>query len=366
VIRLAAGLSSLLALSACAEHTERAEPSAGPGSPPGPPASCAPEAASGLVVKGEDLDGYPPYAVEGCALVYLREDGVLVHRDLTDGTETTMAGADEQPRRPAISAGLVAWEATAGGRSVVRVRRGLEVRTVSGDFEAAAEPRLRESSLVFTGFRAGGDADVWLYDWDEDLATMVIGGPGEQRFADVSAAFVAATDFAEDPDGRYDGDGTDLADVVIYDRRTGALVTRRAPGKQAFPMLGSDGVLAYLEWVLVHPEPKLVAYDLKAGAPLERVSSDRTIAHVVNVTGTYARPALSGGVLEWVQASDGRTALHRAPASGAAPAQVALELPDAVLHAPALTTQAGGGLTIVAATKAIASSRVPRLEVVRR
>jgi len=64
----------------------------------------------------------------------------------------------------------------------------------------------------------------------------VFAGPGEQRFADVSAEYVVATDFSEDPDGKYDGEG-DLADIVVFDRATQTASKRVAEKKQAFPML---------------------------------------------------------------------------------------------------------------------------------
>ena len=130
-------------------------------------------------------------------------------------------------------------------------------------------------------------------------AKLVLGGAGQQRFADVSTAFIAATDFSEDPDGRFDNDGKDLADITVFDRSTGTTTTRKSPGKQAFPMLADNGVLAYLQWSSIHPEPKLVDYELRTGKVLADPAADMHIAQVMYAGSDYARPAVVGmAVLE--------------------------------------------------------------------
>ena len=57
------------------------------------PTSCV-DAAADIAVASVDLNGYPPYAVSGCSLVYVNTSGALVARDLTTGTESTVAAAD--------------------------------------------------------------------------------------------------------------------------------------------------------------------------------------------------------------------------------------------------------------------------------
>jgi hypothetical protein len=67
--------------------------------------------AAGVSVAETDLDGYPPYAVDGCAMAYVSTAGNLMLRDLTSGTEQSVAPAAEAPRRPTLSGGVLAWEA---------------------------------------------------------------------------------------------------------------------------------------------------------------------------------------------------------------------------------------------------------------
>ncbi len=60
--------------------------------------------------------------------------------------------------------------------------------------------------------------------------------------------------------------------MVLFDRATSTATKRHAPGKQAFPILGAPGRVAYLDWVGVQPEPKLDGYTLRIGdldAPVE-------------------------------------------------------------------------------------------------
>ena len=366
----AGGMIAVCMLSACDDSEPAQTGGSGPaptpssssgGTPPGV-AACA-EGASDIAVASEDLNGYPPYAVESCSLVYVSTAGDLVLRDLATRAEEVVARAPERPRRPAMSKELVVWEAEERGARVVRVLprapRG-EAYTIVGAFAMAGEPRVKNDAIVFTAWGSTierSDSDVWLHVAGTRETKLAIGGAGQQRFADVSEKVIVATDFSEDPDGVYDGRGTDLADLVVIDRATGQITRRAAPGKQAFPMLGDGDLLAYLEWSTVHPEPKLVAYDLKVGPLFGQPSADRLVANVTFMSTEYARPAVSGGMLEWVANPDGRTALYRAPLDGsAAPLRVG-GLDDLQLFAPALSS----GFTVLATSRRGVGAVEPKL-----
>ena len=342
---------------------------AGSASPsPSSSATCDASAAAEIEVSTDDLNGFPPYAVAGCTLAYVSRAGDLVVRDLATRTESVVAPAAERPRRPTASVDLVAWEADEGGRSVVRVRRAGVVQTVVGAFASAGEPRASAASVAFTGWNgatAAADTDVWLYDASTGEARVVLGGVGQQRFSDVSSAYVAASDFSEDPDGRFDNDGKDLSDVVLFDRATGAIVKRSLAGKQAFPMLAEGGIVAYLAWSGVHPEPKLVAYELRSGSVVGDPLADVKVADVVYASSEYARPAVAAGTLEWVANPDGRTTLYRAPANGSSPPVAVNGLDDVRLYAPSPTT---AGFTVLATSPRTptTSAVVPRLRAVPR
>jgi hypothetical protein len=301
--------------------------------------------------------------------VYVAKSGALALRDLATGAETTLETAAEAPRRPSVTAGgaLVAWEYGGTGVSGVRVKNGASTITLTGAFAYAGEPRAGGTAVAFTasaGPLATSDTDVWLFDAATGKTALAVGGPAQQRFADVSARWLAVTDFTETPDGLYHADGTDLADVVVLDRMTGTLTRRAAPGKQAFPMLTSTDLVGYLDWSAIHPEPKLVEYQLKAGAIGAEPATDRVIADVRYVASDYARPAAFSGTLEWIANPDGQTVLWRAPADGSAAPAAVSGLDGLVLYAPAPSA----GFTILAAAAAAASAPdfSPRLRAVPR
>jgi hypothetical protein len=302
--------------------------------------------------------------VSGCSLVYVSTAGALVMRDLATGEEETLAGANEQPRRPAASSDVVAWEESEAGAAVIRVRVQSDgsTKTVTGAFVNATEPRVSGTSVAFTAWVTASDADVWLYDATSGVAESVFAGPAEQRFADVSAEYVVATDFSEDPDGKYDGpysDQADLADIVVFDRATRVVTKRVAEKKQAFPMLVNGSLLGYLEWALVHPEPKLEGYAIRVGRIAGPAAEDRTIADVVLRSSEPVRPATVGGTVEWIANPDGTTKLWRAPADGSSAPIAASGLDGLHLYAPA----AAPTFTLVAGSVGAAA---PRLRVVAR
>jgi len=276
----------------------------------------------GIEVDDRELAGYPSYAVAGCTLAYVARAsdsgvaGELRLRDFATAEERVIAPASEQPRRPSTAGGLVAYEAEADGRRVVRVWRAGATTTLTGAFDHAGEPRACGDAVVFTAWLAAdplGDTDVLLYEPATGEIHAVFAGPGQQRFADVGERHVAASDFSEDPDGRFDDNHEDLADIVIYDRQTRALNRHAAPGKQAFPMISGGSAVAYLhwDWAAVHPEPKLAAYTLRLGTLIgATLTSDRALAQVITTSSPYVRPAARSGIVEWIDAPPGQTA-HR-------------------------------------------------------
>jgi hypothetical protein len=165
---------------------------------------------------------------------------------------------------------------------------------------------------------------------------------GQQRFADVSAAHVAWSDFAEDPTGVYSGDGTSLADVVLYDRVTKKSQVIKLTGKQAFPMLAVSGSVGFLDWLAVHPVPKLQDYRILA-LPLADLAAKPVL--VASVQSEVAvRPAANASRVEWVVRWSGKSTLHRARLDAtSSPVEVTLGN-VAEVHAPAGTT----GLSVVA------------------
>jgi len=85
----------------------------------------------------------------------------------------------------------------------------------------------------------------------------------------------------------------------VLDRATGVVARRAKLGKQAFPMLGAEGKIAYLDWGSVHPEPKLSEYDLVLGDAGGGVATDVLVRHIQ--TSVYLRPEAKGTLLEWVE-----------------------------------------------------------------
>ncbi|MDC3954014.1 hypothetical protein [Polyangium jinanense] len=322
------------------------------------PLVCAATAAEGIEVAATDGSGengyslgYAPHAVASCLLVYVHPDGSLRARDLARGGEETLAEAVEAPRRPTAFGGVVAWEALEAGQRVVRVRAEGATRTVTGPFDHAGEPRAAGDAVVFTAWLSAeeaGDTDIFLYEPGKASVIVVASGPGQQRFPDISDTYVAFADFAEDADGRFDENATDASDVVVMERGTGRTTRRARPGKQAFPLLGADERVVYLEWGPLHPEPKFSAYTLIVG---DVGASGETDVAVVDIETArpYVRPTARGGFIEWVQWRNGAPAtLFRQPADLGAEATVVTGMESDELHAPV----AGEGMTVVAARAA--------------
>lgn len=263
--------------------------------------------------------GYPPYAFDGCTLVYVAtgsDQGALHVRDLATGRDEVLEAAASRPRRPTVAGPVVAWEADGASGSEVRVRIDAEIETLSGAFVRAEEPRATADAVVFTAFLGAGpndDSDVYLFDVASRELSPVASGVGQQRFADVSPTHVAFTDFSEDPQGYFNEMGS-ISDIAVVERATGVRSDRPAPGKQGFPLLGANGVFAYLEWAAVHPEPKLGQFWLKVGRLDRPVSEDFNVktSGQVSTNPAYVRPSLRGLNLDFIdQGADG-VALFRA------------------------------------------------------
>ncbi len=282
--------------------------------------ACNGEAARGMAIADHDVHGfapyslgYPPYAVDECVVLYVapsaeNANGELRLRNLATREETIIAPAQTAPRRPAIAGDWMAWEADVLGRSLIHLRHRGYVDTVivDGAFDHAGEPRISTTAMVFTawlGPDAMDDTDVLLYDFATTNLTTIGGGPGQQRFADISSTHAAWSDFSEDPDGRFDENAFDVADIVVLDRQTNVTTTRPRPGKQAFPMLGATDKLAFLDWNLVHPEPKLIAYDLRL-ADIGDSLNDSVLVESIRTAAPYIRPVARGTWLEWIAFDD--------------------------------------------------------------
>jgi hypothetical protein len=266
---------------------------------------------------GGDPLGYPPYALDGCNLVYVAAEqggGVLRLRDLASGADTVLDEAASRPRRPAVSGSLIAWEVGDDAASQVRVHYQGVTRTLSGDFDHAGEPRVCADAVVFTAFLGeapSSDSDVYLYDVAGDELLPIAPGPGQQRFADVSVTHVALTDFSEDPVGHFD-ETLSISDVVVIHRESGEVVERKAPGKQAFPLLASNGMVVYLDWGAVHPEPKFSQFSLRAGRPGEPVELDLDLkGDVLRTDPAYVRPSLHGTDVDFIDTAATVVGLYR-------------------------------------------------------
>jgi hypothetical protein len=297
-------------------------------------AGCGAAALDGLEIYSADMWdplGYPPYALDGCTLVYVvatsgADNGALRLRDLSTGTELTLEAGAAHPRRPtvAVAGAVVAWESDGADGPQVRLRDASGSEPFEKAFAQAGEPRVTQDALVFTAFlgaAATADTDVDLYDLGNHVLTHVATGPGQQRFADVSATHVAVTDFSEDPKGYFDQTGS-VSDIVVIDRATLTRTVRAAPGKQAFPLLGSDGLLAYLEWGAVHPEPKFSQFFLKAGYVDALVADDRNVKGgdaQVSTDPAYVRPSLHGVYLDYIDKTATTVQLFRASLDEPAP-----------------------------------------------
>jgi hypothetical protein len=323
-----------------------------------PSPSCGPDSVAGISVASlsgnNPLDplGYPPYALDGCTLVYASSSGDLRLRNLSTGDESPLAPASDQPRRPAIAGGLVAWEAVVGGKSMVRAWAGGQTTTIAGPFDHAGEPRVTSDAVVFTAWLtpddAGDDTDVYLYLPASAQLVPVATGWGQQRFADVSASRVAVSDFSEDPTGAFSDTTHRNADVVVFDRSTLAKTVRHLAGKQAFPMLGSGDRLAYLDWGFVTPEPKFSAYVIRSGTVAADPTTDGNVEGsgqvTVMVNTPWTRPSVHGNSVEWIDDSVGGGGLFARPLDLSAPA--ALTLGGLELLGPV----AGKPLTVAATT----------------
>ena len=104
---------SFIVLAACGgSATSESTPS--PGQPPGDPSPSNPSAEvpcgappSDIAVASEDLNGYPPYAVSGCSLVYVSTSRGLVRVAVEGAWPTLLPTGDPALGRPALDP--VSW-----------------------------------------------------------------------------------------------------------------------------------------------------------------------------------------------------------------------------------------------------------------
>lgn len=322
-----------------------------------PPLPCDAASVDGILVAAVDVYGgpsfalgYPPYAIDGCRLAYVaaplpgEASGALYLRDLVTGAETLLEAAADLPRRPTMAGDIIAWEAFAIGSRVVRVRAGDETATIAGPFHHAGEPRAAPDGVVVTAWVTAselGDTDIFLFRPGDAEASPIAPGPGQQRFADISLTHIAYADFSEDPDGTFNENATDLADIVVYERASALKTPRKREGKQAFPLLGADGSIAFLGWGPDHPEPKFSAYSLLVG---DLVPGGDLVAASITTSTPYIRPVARGSLVEWIDWPSGDTAsLWRRPVDLSAEAEKVPGLDGMPLFGPTATT----GITIV-------------------
>lgn len=357
-------LALLSLIAACSNASSSVPPNSSDASTempqPAPPQApkCSPASVSEIEVTTRDLLGYPPYSADGCRIAYVSGAGELRLRDLQFGTDTLVAPASESPRRPTLTEDLLAWEATVEGRTRIRIKTGETIEESPATLASATEPKAYGTAVVFTAWPSGPiDSDVWLFEDGASIA--VASGPGEQRFADLSATWVAFADFSEDPDGRYDENEKDVSDIVLVHRTTGEVVRRPQPGKQSFPMLTGGDLVAYLDWNAVHPEPKFEAFKLRVGDRRAAPAEDRTVVEITR-QGPPARPAGRGGVLEWVADTDQGPRLFRAPADGTQPPAPIADV-DVAVASPSITN----AMTIVAGSLPTAKTTAPLRAIAR-
>lgn len=297
--------------------------------------------------------GYPPVALEGCTMAYIagpnegKLEGALNLIDLGTGVFKVLATVEEEPRRPALSiAGTptAAFEVTFGTVNSVRVYKDGESRIIAGDFHHAGEPKIFGNTVVFTGWLSAdenGDTDIFVYEAGSGAASaeVLYSAPGQQRFADISDTHIAFSDFSEDPDGAFNENSQDLADIVLYDRKTLKSTPRPKMGMQAFPMLGAPGFIAYLHWGNTHFEPMSSQYDLFVNK-LDGIPSTDQKGASISTKVPYIRPIAKGTYIEWIQwPAMGNAALWHRVIDLSLPEKQVANADIAELYAPAASDQ---------------------------
>jgi hypothetical protein len=109
-------------------------------------------------------------------------------------------------------------------------------------------------------------------------------------------------------------------------------------------MLGAPGKVAYLDWGLVHPEPKFSEYTLRIGDVAGPVAADVMVEHIVTQV-PYIRPVARGPYLEWVAVAGGLV-LERQAVDLATPVQTVSTFGNAAVYGPS----ASDAITLLAAT----------------
>lgn len=232
-----------------------------------------PEHTCDLVLDGPiaiaDPTPAPTYAIGSCRVAWVeRGTNRLLMRRLGVGQRVGQiagpAPASDARREisfgPLTNAYLVSWVEGPpnDSRVMVAVPGVVAPKAISGPFHHAGEARVSAGVskdggpagvVAFTGWLTAdpkGDTDVFAYDPLTDTLTILADGPGQQRWPGTSNSEIAITDFHEDPDGRFDDDGADRADILVINRIAN---TRRAfprPGLQAHAR--TCGHALYRDW----------------------------------------------------------------------------------------------------------------------
>jgi hypothetical protein len=110
-------------------------------------------------------------------------------------------------------------------------------------------------------------------------------------------------------------------------------------------MLGAEGKIAYLNWSLVHPEPKFSAYGVQIG-PIDGDGADDVAAAQLETQTLFVRPVVRAGRLTWVTAETGHSALMQRAVDLATPAETVNVFMEGVVFGPS----ASNALTLVGAS----------------
>lgn len=279
--------------------------------------------------------GFPTYAIDGCTLAYVSRPaqgptyGPLLVRDLATQKDTLVAPASEEPRRPTMAGDVLAWEATVGGVSVVRVQYKGQTTTVAGPWDHAGEPHASSDVVAFTAWLTaddGGDTDVYRYGIENADVAAIATGPGQQRFATANQDNAAYADFSEDPTGAFAVDQYRASDIVVFNLGVHWVVRRHAPGAQGFPMLGEDLELTYVDYGTTHLEPQSSSFHVIKGVANDPSTDVDVTGALVHTDEPWVRPAATAGWIVWVDDTNGGGLFGRPfdlsrPATAALPGQ---------------------------------------------
>ncbi len=310
VVSLAVAASLLAGAAACGGETLPSDPVVRG------PSQCVPTLAAPIpIAEGTLLE--PTFAAQSCRLLYVERgtNRILMRSFANGGREGQIAGpAPANAARRDVSFGggsdgvYVAWVEGPpdDSRVMVSVPGVVAPKQITGPFHHAAEAKVSAGAksatapwgvVVFTGWATPdpkGDTDVYMYDPVADELTTLVGGPGQQRWPGTNSASIAVTDFGEDPDGRFDGDGKDRADIVRVTRLDGISKVVARPGFQSHAIPLGSGVVYYDESTS-DPKSVQIRYSVIEGSKPPDVQVDS-----LPLTARWFALAADGGDLAWV------------------------------------------------------------------